>query len=202
MPERLTRGLERGREKSKRTWSFSSNRCRNVSPVSRRRNAYTPPRRSTKGTIFGAEKYLWREKVLYLAARPPSPRSLTNFSSIFSSCCFSFRPSRARQPTQEPLSASVNILLPAYTVASRRDGSRLLFTLLWPAHSTRCLAVSLPTVSVHYQHRPGNDHRDIPNPRKISQRILHWRFWPTFDQLSQAVQSFLSLILYVSTYTV
>jgi len=45
-------------------------------------------------------------------------RLLTNFNSIFSSRRSAFRPSCARQLAQQPLSASVNILLPAYTAAT------------------------------------------------------------------------------------
>lgn len=85
-----------------------------------------------EGMIFGAEKYLGREKYYISSAHS---RDLSPISPPFSQVSASlFDQPHARQPTQEPLSASVNILLPAYTVATRLDGSRLLFTLLWPAH--------------------------------------------------------------------
>lgn len=60
-------------------------------------------------TISGAEKYLEGRA---------AEASLTNFNPIFSSRRSAFRPSCARQLAQQPLSASVNILLLAYTAAT------------------------------------------------------------------------------------
>lgn len=118
--------------------------------------------------IFGAEKYLGREKYYISSAHS---RDLSPISPPFSQVSASlFDQPHARQPTQEPLSASVNILLPAYTVATRRDGSRLLFTLLWPAHPIPPPPPPLPLppiVSVHYQH-PGNDHEISQTRGKFS----------------------------------
>ncbi|KAK1136983.1 hypothetical protein K0M31_001511 [Melipona bicolor] len=173
--ERLTRRLERGREKKKVSGPEVSLRIA-VETCRQLVDDATPILRlvGRRGEQFLEQKNIFEEKKYYISQLVHHPRDLSPISAPFSQVAASlFGQAVPVSPTQEPLSASVNILLPAYTVASRRDGSRLLFTLLWPAHSTRCLPVSLPTVSVHYQHRPGNDHESIPNPRKIFQRILH-----------------------------
>ena len=84
MPERLTRGLERGREKSKRTWSFSSNRCRNVSPVSRRRNAYTPSASSVdEGNNFWSRKISLKRKSIISRSSSTIPEISHQFQLHF-----------------------------------------------------------------------------------------------------------------------
>jgi hypothetical protein len=65
-------------------------------------------------TISRAEKYLGGVPT----SSSPFPRPLTNFNPIFSSRRSTFRPSCTRQLAQQPLSASVNILLPTYTAAA------------------------------------------------------------------------------------
>lgn len=65
-------------------------------------------------TISGAEKYLEGAT----DRRVAEEASLTNFNPIFSSRRSAFRPSCARQLAQQPLSASVNILLPTYTATT------------------------------------------------------------------------------------
>lgn len=85
-------------------WTLES--CWNVSPVSRRCDIENRSMR----TISGAEKYL---------EGPTGNRGLSyNFNPIFSSRRSTFRPSCARQLTQQPLSANVNILLPTYTTTT------------------------------------------------------------------------------------
>lgn len=102
-------------------------------------------------------KNIFEEKSIISRGSSTHSRDLSPISAPFSQVSASlFDQPHARQPTQEPLSASVNILLPAYTVATRRHPSPVYSPVAGPFYSSS--APPLPIVSVHYQH-PGNDHQ-------------------------------------------
>ena len=110
-----------------------------------------------RGEQFLEQKNIFEEKKYYISQLVRHPRDLSPISAPFSQVAASLFGQAV--PVSQPKSHYRPVSISCYRhIPSRRDGSRLLFTLLWPAHSTSCLAVSLPTVSVHYQHRPGNDH--------------------------------------------
>lgn len=163
---RLTRRSIKGREKKWTNWKVSSRvvveTCRQLVD-----DATPRLRRSMRGTIFGAEKYLWREKY-YISRFVHRFRDLSPISAPFSQVAASLFGQAV--PVNQSRSHYRPVSISCYRhITSRRDARRQpspLFTLLWPAHSTGCSAVSLPTVSVHYQ-RPGNDHKvssNLPPP--------------------------------------
>lgn len=124
-------------------------------------------RRSTRGTIFGAEKYLWREKY-YISRLVHRFRDLSPISAPFSQVAASLfgQAVVVNHPTSHYRPVSISCYR---HITSRRDARRQpspLFTLLWPAHSTGCSAVPFPSVSVHYQ-RPGNDHKVSSSPSPL-----------------------------------
>lgn len=167
---RLTRRSIKGRKKEWTNWKVSPRvvveTCRQLVD-----DATPRLRRSMRGTIFGAEKYLWREKY-YISGLVHRFRDLSPISAPFSQVAASLFDQAV--PVNQPRSHYRPVSISCYRhITSRRDARRQpspLFTLLWPAHSTGCSADPLPTVSVHYQ-RPGNDHKvssnsPTPSPSK------------------------------------
>ena len=111
------------------TYSWILQSCENVSPVS----WHCDTENRSMETISRAEKYLGGAPT----GSSPFPRPLTNFNPIFSSRRSAFRPSCTRQLAQQPLSASVNILLPTYTAAAAAVSCLLSSDQAVPQVSTR-----------------------------------------------------------------
>lgn len=111
-----------------------------------------------RGNDFWSGKISLRRNVLYLAVRPPIPEtSLTNFTSIFSSFCFSFRPTPCPSTNPRAIIGQCQYLVTGIyrRDATRRQPSPVYSPVAGPFYSSS--APPLPIVSVHYQH-PGNDH--------------------------------------------
>lgn len=123
-------------------------------------------------TISRAEKYL--EEARRVARH--SVRPLTNFNPIFSSRRSAFRPSCARQLAQQPLSASVNILLPAYTAATAAV-SCLLSRGQAVAQVSACRVFSVLTILYSVLKQSGSTHVCLMYPSLIilPLNIVHWR---------------------------
>lgn len=162
----INKTVDKKKGKKRTNWKVSS---RVVVETCRQLVDDATPRlgRSMRGTIFGAEKYLWREKY-YISRLVRRFRDLSPISAPFSQVAASLFGQAV--PVNQPRSHYRPVSISCYRhITSRRDARRQpspLFTLLWPAHSTGCSAVPLSTVSVHYQ-RPGNDHKVSSNPRPV-----------------------------------